>query len=105
MWHVVDDERREDVIGVRNLRNRGKHPIENPQSRAHQQEECELGKNDDTAGEKRGLRFALVASGKQTLNHKLVCAVRGRGEKHAANEPGPEGISLEEAEAKIKDLH
>ena len=48
--------------------------------------------------------IALVARYKQPLDHKLVSAVRGGVQEHAANQSGPERVRLEEVEREIEDL-
>ncbi len=64
----------------------------NKQQYADCQENGELEEHDETAGENSAATIVLATRRQQPLNDGLIGAVRGHGEKSAADNAGPKRV-------------
>ena len=101
--HARDDEGWKDGVGAGEGFCWRREFVVDEEHCADEEEERELEEDGDSAGEKRGLRLALAARGKKTLDDELVGAVTGGSEECAADDAGPQRVGRGEVPGCVDD--
>src|SRR6478609_3562055 len=102
MWHLADDERRENSVGASESCRR--HVIERKQHDSNNQKQSKLKENRRTARQQRSNRLPLVPGRQEALHNQLISSVTGRGQKRSADQSCPKCVRFPEVRREVEHL-